>query len=125
MNENDDKYETSMSDFDIMSALQQRIAQKQTQSTSPQSSPSKSTIDPYEMMVKRKQENEGEVTRPVQTWPEADVKKLEDFCSKMGILGINCGSIPPLVILQMLKNKFGIMDETDMSKNSEKQLLYG
>lgn len=124
MNENDN-YETRLSDFDVISALHQKIAQRQAQGSSAQSSPSRTTIDPYEMMVRRKQENEGEVTRPVQTWPEADVKKLEDFCAKMGILGINCGSIPPLVILQMLKNKFGIMDETDMSKNSEKQLLYG
>ena len=115
MNENDN-YETRLSDFDVISALHQKIAQRQAQGSSAQSSPSRTTIDPYEMMVRRKQENEGEVTRPVQTWPEADVKKLEDFCAKMGILGVGCGNMNPLAVLAMLKQKLGVVDTPTQSE---------
>jgi hypothetical protein len=115
MNENDN-YESRMSDFDIISTLQQRIAKKQIQTFSPQSSSSKTTIDPYQMMVNRKKELAGEITKPVQNWPDADVKKLEDFCNKMGILGIGCGNMNPIAVLAMLKQKLGIVDTVSQSE---------
>ena len=43
-------------------------------------------------------------------WPEADVKVLEDFCKKYGVLGFDCGKMSPIAALAMLKNMLGIVD---------------
>jgi len=94
-------------EFDAMALLQARLASK---GTGPQSTPSKGTIDPYQMMLKRKDANAEEVLSPVQTWPEADIKRLEEFCLKHGIVGFNCGRMSPAAALALLKGKLGVMD---------------
>jgi len=98
------------SEFDIMAALHQRLASKATETSSTRSSTGKTVIDPYQMMLARKKQNKEEVLSPVQTWPEEDVKKLEEFCRQHGILGFNCGSMSPLAALAFLKQKLGIVD---------------
>jgi hypothetical protein len=101
-------------EFDAMVILQQRLAQK----GSSNSSPSKGEFDPYQMMVKKKEVNAGNIAddTPTQSWPEEDIKKLEDFCKKMGIIGFNCGKMSPLAALAFLKQKLGILDETPKSE---------
>lgn len=73
-----------------------------------------SGFDPHKLMVKKKQVEAGEVVAedetPKQTWPEKDVKTLEDFCAKHGILGFNCGRMSPIAAMAMLKQKIGIVD---------------
>lgn len=69
-------------------------------------------FDPHAIMVKKKEVDSGAVedTTPKQTWPEQDVKTLEDFCAKHGILGFNCGRMSPIAAMAMLKQKIGIID---------------
>lgn len=69
-------------------------------------------FDPHKLMVQRKQLETGEVldVTPVQKWPEKDIKALEEFCAKYGILGFNCGRMSPVAALAMLKNQLGIVD---------------
>lgn len=68
------------------------------------------------MMLKRKDANAEGAMAPVQTWPEADVKKLEEFCKKMGIVGFNCGNMSPLAALALLKTKLGIPEEPQQTE---------
>lgn len=109
-------------EFNAMTLLQARLASK---GTGPQSTPSKGTIDPYRMMLGRKAENAAEATAPVQSWPVEDIKKLEEFCLKHGIVGFNTGRLPPSVALGLLKAKLGMVDEKVSSTLNPKQVLYG
>ena len=69
----------------------------------------KTSFDPHQLMVKRNQVEKGEVINdtPTQTWPENEIKQLEAYCNKMGIVGFNCGRMPPLVALSLLKKQYG------------------
>lgn len=100
-------------EFDAMALLQQRLAQKKTDTSTTTATP-KGPFDPHQMMVNRKRINAGEMITdmPVQTWPEEDIRKLEEFCLKMGIVGFNCGRMSPLAALAFLKEKLGVVDET-------------
>ena len=71
-------------------------------------------FDPHLLMVKKKEVDSGVVedTTPKQTWPEKDVKTLEDFCAKHGIFGFNCGRMSPIAAMAMLKQKIGIVDNS-------------
>ena len=71
-----------------------------------------SGFDPYKIMVQKKQLNDGEIedNTPKKTWPEKDIKVLEDFCEKHGIVGFNCGRMSPIAALAFLKQKLGIVD---------------
>ena len=70
------------------------------------------TFDPHALMVKKKGLEKGEVEdiTPKQVWPEKDVKALEDFCAKNGIMGFNCGKMSPIAAIAILKQKLGIVD---------------
>lgn len=109
MSEDNDKYGSKIPEFNAIAALHQRLAQKPA---------SKSSFDPHELMVKRRQENTGEIAsdHPVHHWPEEDVKKLTDFCQRMGIVGFNCGNMSPLAALALLKQKLGVVDEFPKSE---------
>lgn len=131
-----DEATNRFSEFDIMAALHQRLAQKKTGTTPAQSSTGQTAIDPYQMMVNRKNANAEGALAPVQTWPEEDVKKLEEFCKKMGVVGFNCGNMNPLAALALLKNKLGVVDTPTKTENygpnypytqamQKKQLLHG
>lgn len=61
-------------------------------------------------------------------WPEKDIKALEDFCKKHGIVGYNCGRMNPIAALALLKQKLGIVDSslqerTPYSNPSNKKIL--
>jgi len=72
----------------------------------------KSKFDPYQLMVKKKIIDSGEIedNTPKQTWPEKDIKLLDDFCKGHGIVGFNCGRMSPIAALAFLKQKLGIVD---------------
>lgn len=90
---------------DINALLAQRIAARQSEASG---TPAPGTFDPYEMMIKKKRGEPIEVVQPeVQTWPEEDIQKLQDYCKKVGIVGYNCGRMHPLAALAMLKKQFG------------------
>ena len=88
-------------------------------------------FDPYKAMLMKKQADDG---KPVDTsnvvkWPEADIKQLEDFCMKMGVVGFNCGRMSPLAALALLKNRLGVVDHTPVenakSRYEDRILLKG
>lgn len=66
-------------------------------------------------------------------WPEADVKRLQEYCGKMGIVGFNSGCMPPLVALALLKQQLGDESveegvkprESYMDAIKKKQILHG
>lgn len=74
----------------------------------------KGGFDPHQMMVQKKQVQSGEIpadiTVPKQTWPEKDVKALEDFCKQYGLIGFNCGRMSPIAALSLLKKQMGVVD---------------
>ena len=90
--------------------LQQRLAAKGIAANGPLPAPG--TVDPYELMMARKQASlRGEPVKqpeppPVQKWPEEDVKALEDYCKKMGILGF-ATQMNPRIALMQLKQQMG------------------
>lgn len=124
-------------EFDAMALLQQRLAQKKVDHASVSDTP-KGPFDPHQLMVNRKKINAGEMIAdtPVQTWPEEDVKKLEDFCKKMGIVGFSAGLMHPLAALAKLKQHLGVVDDTPRTEGfgpnypyteamNKRQLLHG
>jgi len=60
---------------------------------------------------------------PIQQFDEKDIKELEDFCKKMGVLGFGCGTMHPKAALRMLKARMGIQDTPPIVEN-KKGLLY-
>lgn len=94
---------------DISQILQQRLAAKGM--TNGPSLP-QGTVDPYELMIVRKRAAlSGDPVKqpdlpPVQKWPEEDVKALEDYCSKMGIIGFATRMNPKIALIQ-LKQQMG------------------
>ena len=92
---------------DLQSALAQRIASKQAESSA-NTLPPAGTVDPYQLMLaKRRGETVPIKQEDVVKWPEESVNKLQDYCKKMGIVGFNSGRLPPLVALHLLRNKLG------------------
>lgn len=71
--------------------------------------PPAGTVDPYKMMLQRKQgiEPESTIAPTMPEWPVEQVKQLEDYCSKMGIIGFSAGRMNPLAALAMLQKQFG------------------
>ena len=90
----------------------QMMGQRLSNPTKPVEAKSTTGFDPYKVMVKKKEADDG---KPIDTsdsvkWPAEDIKVLEDFCQKHGIVGFNCGKMSPLAALAMLKNMMGIAD---------------
>lgn len=89
--------------FDQM--FQQRIATKTGATPGPLPPPG--TTDPYQLMVQRKKGEIKEVDpATVQKWPEEDVKELEDYCKRMGVMGFASRMNPKLALMQ-LKRQLG------------------
>lgn len=59
---------------------------------------------------------------PVPSHLPEDMRELQDYCKKMGIIGVNFGGMHPKAVLQMLKNKTGFRGELNEMK---KELLHG
>ena len=88
--------------FDQM--FQQRIAQK---SATAGPLPPPGTVDPYEVMVKRKNGETAPIdSTTIHKWPEEDVKELEDYCRRNGIVGFASRMNPKLALMQ-LKRQVG------------------
>lgn len=108
---------------DIGQFLQQRLLQKINQSSAPATS-NPSGFDPYKAMVKRHKIQTGE--EPVELpdaikWPEEDIKELQDYCQKMGIVGFSSRQSPKLALIQ-LKRQFG--DYSDISPENRVPMGY-
>ena len=81
--------------------LQQRIAQKNPPLPPP------GTADPYNLMLQRKKGEIKEIDPvTIQKWPEEDVKELEDYCRRNGIVGFASRMNPKLALMQ-LKRQVG------------------
>lgn len=88
---------------DFSAALAMRLAQKQ--GTAPTPAPA---FDPYKEMLKRKEAETAPIDpSTVKQWPDADIKRLQDYCESMGIVGFSCGRMSPTAALAMLKSKLG------------------
>jgi len=92
---------------DLNTALAARIAAKQADQ--PNSLPPAGTVDPYKMMLQKKQaaESGDVIPEKIVKWPEEDTAKLQDYCKKMGVIGFNSGRMHPIAALAMLKKQFG------------------
>lgn len=103
LNEQFDEYENRAPD--LTQIMMQRLSVNK-QPSSPNG------FDPHQSMINKKKVDDG---IPIDTsntvkWPEQDVKALEDFCLKYGVVGFNCGRMSPIAALAMLKSKMGVMD---------------
>ena len=78
-------------------------------------------FDPYQMLLRRKQQEEDPQSFPVIQYDERDIRELEEFCKQYNILGFNCGKIGPKAALNMLKKKLGVVSE----KIENKKMLLG
>lgn len=80
-------------------------------------------FDPYQAMLRRKQSNvsdeSGYINAEVTQYDPKDIQALEEFCQQYGIMGFNFGKMNPKSVLQMLKNKMGIVEKV----NNKKMLL--
>lgn len=94
-------------EFNAMALLQARLASKGVES---KSSTADGNIDPYQLMLRRKKENAEGAIASIQAWPDADVKRLEEFCLSHGIIGFNCGKMNPIAALSFLKQKLGVIE---------------
>lgn len=56
----------------------------------------------------------------VPEFDPAEMQELQDFCAKRGIIGVNFGGMNPRAVLNMLKTKMGIREQT-----TKKGLLNG
>ncbi len=97
------------SEYPTMPSMEQVIAQR---------SPTvikDGAFDPHQLMLKKKLTDSGESVdlTPKQSWPNQDIKALEDFCLKYGIVGFNCGRMSPVAALAMLKQKLGVIEPTE------------
>lgn len=94
---------------DIEQILQQRLAAKGMVDGS---LPPPGTLDPYQVLLARKQAAlRGDPVKqpelqPVQKWPEEDVKALEDYCKRMGVIGFATRMNPKIALMQ-LKQQMG------------------
>ena len=93
---------------DFGAAIAQRVAARAAEANGT-TLPPPGTVDPYKLMLQRKQGITPEAA-PIPTapeWPADQVKKLQDYCTKMGIVGFSAGRMNPLAALAMLKKQFG------------------
>lgn len=100
---------------DFGAAIAQRVASKAAEANGT-ALPPPGTVDPYKIMLQRKQgiTPDASTLQTIPAWPEEQVKKLQDYCTKMGIVGFSAGRMNPLAALAMLKKQFGD-DYTDIA----------
>lgn len=71
----------------------------------------------HALFLKRKQQQDnGENLPPIKQYSDDDIKALEEFCNKYGILACNFGNMHPKAALQMLKSKMGIIENNPPTK---------
>jgi hypothetical protein len=62
-----------------------------------------------------------EMNPSIPEYNEDDLKELQEYCAKRGIIGVNFGGRNPKAVLQMLKARMGERSEPV----SKKGMLYG
>jgi len=91
-------------EYPTMPGFEQMLQTRIVQKASANSLPPPGTVDPYQLMLQRKN---GELSLPeIQQWPEEDVRALDTFCQQHGILGISSKMNPKLALMQ-LKRQVG------------------
>ena len=96
---------------DIGTILHQRMAAKKAAETG--TTPATGQFDPHKLMVKKHKVETGEALPEIPEspkWPEEDVKALQDYCAKMGIIGFSTRQNPRLALAQ-LKRQIGDMSD--------------
>lgn len=87
------------------------------------------TSDPvYQMMLNKKHQlNNSNIDAlpPKIEYSNNDIKELEDFCRKNGIIGFNCGNMHPKMALKILKSKMGIPHVEEYNTNNNKKIILG
>ena len=73
------------------------------------------TSDPYQMMLRKKKGETEPILDFTQQWPSEDIKALEDFCKRNGIIGFRVGKLNPKTALSMLKKQVGDFSEIPLS----------
>ncbi len=63
-----------------------------------------------------------EMNPSIPAYSDEDMKELQDYCAKRGIIGVNFNGMNPQAVLRMLKSKMGERNEQTVSK---KGMLYG
>jgi hypothetical protein len=72
------------------------------------------SMDEIMKLINHKTESE-----VVVEFDKTSEKELNEFCNQHGIIGFNCGNMPPKVALEILKNRIG--DVKHVVKNLESQ----
>ena len=78
---------------------------------SEEAKPGPNGYDPHKLMVKKHKVETGEELPempPDPKWPAADIKALQDYCQRMGIIGFSTRQHPRLALAQ-LKQQMGDM----------------
>jgi len=78
-----------------------------------ESKPAPNDFDPHKLMVKKHKTETGESLPDIPDapqWPVEDVKALEDYCQKMGIVGFSTRQNPKLALAK-LKQQVGDMSD--------------
>lgn len=63
-----------------------------------------------------------EMNPTIPAYSDEDMKELQDYCAKRGIIGVNFNGMHPSAVLKMLKARMGERNEQTISK---KGMLYG
>lgn len=98
---------------DIGSLLQKRIADKKAAASGVATPTAPGGFDPHKLMVQKHKVETGEALPEIPEapkWPEEDVKALQDYCAKMGIIGFSTRQSPKLALAQ-LKRQIGDMSD--------------
>ena len=61
--------------------------------------------------------------QPIEQYDSSEMKELEEFCQKRGIVGINFNGMRPSAVLRMLKAKTGFQQSEQQV--SKKGLIHG
>jgi hypothetical protein len=57
-----------------------------------------------------------EMNPPIPEYNEDDMKELQEYCAKRGIIGVNFGGRNPKAVLQMLKARMGEHNQAVIKK---------
>ena len=64
----------------------------------------------------QKQDATFEMNPSIPEYNEDDMKELQEYCAKRGILGVNFGNRNPKAVLQMLKARMGERSEPTIKR---------
>ena len=81
------------------------------------------SFDPYQALLKRKQQGDDTKLPPVMEYDPNDLFALQQFCQTHGIVGFNMGRMNPKAALSMLKSRMGIKESPTPSPPQSKLLL--